>query len=303
MEKNHQPDQQFLQEFGALLAARTGQGRTLPPSLTHLAEHVMSARRFQKLTRAALAQKVGKTEAEIYALEHSLLSYAELDLHFLSLLATALDEELETLVLLLGRPTVVQALQMQDTRKKHEYPQSLSCQPKSNANTTASKQYGNLFQTKQWLNALCEGYLDLIDSLQQGRLSSIINVKYWLHPVVAVFVSLFIIWVGTYSLTGSFGAQSALQASIVAPSSGDSLLPTYSDNPTYDDGAFHATLALADQHSATQVHKRLYLPPEVGTQIMTTALAAPSTALAFSIVIETQQCDTRTIGRFALCRV
>ena len=293
MQKNHQPDQQFLQEMGALLAARASQSRTLPPAVTHLAEHVMSARRHQRLTRTALAQKMGVAEAEIYALEQGLLSYAELDLPFLRNLAAALGEDIETLLLLLGRPALVQALQMQVAHRTQEQRQSFTCSSSATSDATASKQRGNRFGHRLWVNALYKGCLNLIDSLRQGRLSSTIRVNYQLYPMAAMLICLFLVGVGTYSISGRFGAQSDMQSSIPIPARPDGLLPNQPRRGI--------------DHPTARASQRLYPPVETMiTQSVTASIGGPTPTVALTVhyvTAETQQCVILTVGRPALCRV
>ncbi|MCE7986060.1 MAG: XRE family transcriptional regulator [Caldilinea sp. CFX5] len=293
MQKNHQADKQFLQEVGALLAARAGQGHMAPPpSLSHLAEYIASARRYQKLTRAALALKMGISEAEIYALEQGLLSYTELDLHFLGKLAVALDEDLETLLLLLGRPALVQALQRPAARRTEEQAQCLAYPPYPKEKATAPKPHGNRLSRRPWANALYKGCLNLIDSWRQGRLSSYIRVNYQLQPMAAILLCLFLIGVSTYSIAGRFGAQSAIQSGLTISARPDGLPPTQlrrgMDQPT------------------VRSFQRLYPPIEATMNPVTASVNAPAPTVAFAahhITAETQQCVVLTLGRPALCRV
>lgn len=291
MQKNHQPDHQFLQEMGALLATRAGQSSTALPAATHLAEHVTSARRHRQWTRALLAQKMGVTEAEIYALEQGLLSYAELDLAFLSKLAAALGEEIETLLLLLGRPALVQALQMQKAdRMRGEENFATSAHAEKYA--TTSKQRGNPFGYWQWTNALYKGYLNLIDSLRQGRLSSYIRVNYQWYPMAAILLCVFLVGVSTYSIAGRFDAQSDGQANLTIPTQPDALLSTQ--------------LPRGTNHLTARSFRPLYPSVEATTYPMTASFggAVPMVALtAHDMSAEIQQCVVLTAGRPALCRV
>lgn len=283
MQKNHQADKQFLKEVGVLLAARAGQGRIASPSsLSHLAEHIASARRHQKLTRAALALKMGVSEAEIYALEQGLLPYTELDLRFLGKLAVALNEDLATLLLLLGRPTLVQALQ----------PPKAHC---TEAHTTASKQRGNRLARRQWANALYNGCLNLIDSLRQGRLSSYSRVNYQLYPMAAVLLCIFLIGVSTYNLAGRFGAQSAMQASIPKSVQADDL-----------DSVQHQRIIESTDRSTARSPQRLYQPVEAMTEPVMVSVggSTPNVVLmAHHVASEAQQCVVLAGGRPAICRV
>lgn len=297
MQKNHQPDKQFLEEMGVLLAARASQqGRMAPPlTISHFAEYIASARRHQKLTQAVLAQKMGISEAKIYALEQGLLSFADLDVRFLSKLAIALEEELATLLLLLGRPALVQALQIQEAHNRHDYTHHSSqdsSQGPALGQATASKQRGNRFAFNQWMNALSKGCLDLIDSLQQGRLSSYSRVNYQWYPMAAIFVCLFLVGVSTYSIAGRFDAQSDGQANLTIPTQPDALLSTQ--------------LPRGTDHLTAQAFRPLYPPVEATTYPMTASFggAVPMVALtAHDMSAETQQCVVLTAGRPALCRV
>lgn len=293
MQKNHQPDYQFLQEMGALLAARAGQTRTAPPAVTHLAEHVTSARRHQKLTRTALAQKMGVPEATIYALEQGLLAYAELDLHFLGKLAVALGEDLETLLLLLGRPALAQVLQKQQVRQPQEQRESFTYPSGARGDATASKQRGNPFVRKGWVNALYKGCLNLIDSLRQGRLSATIRVSYQLYPMAAMVLCLFVVGVSTYSIAGRFGAQSDRQASIPMSVQPGARLSTPPDSRM--------------NHRPARSSQGLYPPVEtMVTQPVTAAIGEPTSLVALTaqhVADETQQCVMLTVGRPAICRV
>jgi transcriptional regulator with XRE-family HTH domain len=305
MQKNHQHDEQFMQDIGVLLAAHVSHGRPIQQhqTIAHLAEYVTSARRHQKLTRAALAQKTGKTEAEIYALEQGLLSYAELDLRFLSKLATALGEDVETLLLLLGRPALVQALQMQEARKKHEHHQSIPCQRPTTADTTGSKQCDNSIGNKLSLNLLYSGCRNLIDSLQQGRLPSYIRVNYQAYPVMALFVCLCLVWVSTYSLFGNFGAQSTLQSYTVPPLQVNAATSTDRYGETALSATQRTTVTTIVIHPIASPQSA-YRQHEVIAQAVADSIDGPSTIrLSQAEFNETQQCDIRTTGRFALCRV
>ena len=302
MQKNHQPDKQFLEEMGVLLAARASQqGRMAPPlTISHFAEYIASARRHQKLTQAVLAQKMGISEAKIYALEQGLLSFADLDVRFLSKLAIALDEELATLLLLLGRPALVQALQIQEAHNRHDYTHHSSqdsSQGPALGQATASKQRGNRFAFNQWMNALSKGCLDLIDSLQQGRLSSYsrVNFKasYRLYPVVAAVLCLFLVGLGTYNhIAGDLGAQSTIQSDAMM-----SVRP---------DGLPAKQLQRGIDDPAAQSPQRLYLVIEARTQPVTASIAGPESIIAlreYEGAVERQQCVMSTVRRPAICRV
>lgn len=299
MQKNHQPDNQFLQEMGALLAARAGQERMAsPPSLTHLAEHITSARRYRKLTRAALALKMGGSEAEIYALEHGLLSYAELDLRFLGKLAVALDEEVETLLLLLGRPALVQSLQIQATHTPG-HAQSCAMQRHETSDTTVRKLRGNPFGYQQWVNALYKGCLDLIDSLQQGRLSPYGYSRYQVVSMVALLLCLFLVWASDYRLPGRFNAQSELQSLVTAPAQTVEPLLSQFQRRLPAIATTTEPLTLPYRNHQTIMRTAYAIDDAINHERPMTTLSS----LAQPRQHEALNCDERTSGRFMLCRM
>lgn len=296
MQRNNQQHEQFLRAFGALLAAHTRHGHALPQhqALLHLAEHVSSARRHHRLSRAALAQKTGKAEAEIYALEQGLLPYGELDVRFLHKLATALDEELETLLLLLGRPALVHALRAQAALPPN-HRSRLRRQPATERSATGSKQRDNLLARDWWANVLHKGYLNLIDSVQEGRLFWYVRPgqRAWLP--ITLFVCLLCICVGTYSFIGRFDAQSTLPSYAMTPSQTavlhsfdlQSRLPVSSTTPV--------ALAIPD-------HKRASLVKNT-TDVVDDERGTPMSLFVQPLPADAQLCDFRTMGKFALCRV
>jgi len=301
IQQNSQSQQhkQFLAELGTLLTVQTRQGQSSEQrqAVAHLAEYVCSARRHHKLTRKKLAQKTGKAEIEIYALEHGLVAYTDLDLYFLSRLAAALGEEVETLLLLLGQPALLQSAHTGNW---------------TTANiTTRSKQVDNWLLASVRANPLYKGSLNLIDFRQAGRLFLnkffLPSAGYQVNTMIAVLVCLLLIWVSTYSLSGFFDAQSAVQAYATLPSSAD-----VRDKDRQKDGQDRI------QAVATQpVVASLELPPVSSKKLGIIAISPATVAtdpeddahlVAVSLPAlpaspEWQQCDSRTVGKFALCRM
>jgi len=306
MQRNKQQHEQFLREFGALLTAHTRHGHALqqPQALLHLADYVGSARRHQRLSRAALAQKTGSTEAEIYALEQGLLPYSELDLRFLHRLATALDEELETLLLLLGRPALVQATRLQDRR--HNW----RCPPATGRDTTRSQHRDNPFAPNWWTNLLHKSYLNLIDSVQEGRLLGDIRHRQRTWLPMTMVVCLLCLCVGTYSFIGHFDAQSTLQSYAIAPS--QTAMPPANGFPVsqivVQSEATPSTSAPTRERLYRQVAPhQIRIAKAVAEPLDDSNLVnAPPVALSF-LGLQTfdpaVQCNLRTVGRFALCRI
>jgi len=291
MQKNHQPDHQFLQEMGALLAARASQGRTLPPAVTHLAEHVMSARRHRQLTRAELAQKMGVPEAEIYALEQGLLSYAELDLRFLGKLATALGEEIETLLLLLGRPALMQALQTQNAHRTQERQENFAGPSRIKGETTAPKPRGNRLGYKQRANALYNGCLNLIDFWQQGRLFSYRRVNYQFYPIAAIVVCFCLIGVSLSSMPGDWDAQSTVPSRATLAVRPDGLLLSESQREIDN---WLAPIPVTAYQSPDGITQSVTLPVVGG--------ALTNVSVVDEISPE-DECVVQAVGRPAICRV
>lgn len=297
MQKNIQQHEQFITEFGALLAQQTNQRQPLVQrqAVANLADYLAVARRHQKLTRVALAHKTGKSEIEIFALEQGLLPYAEIDLPFLHRLAVVLGEDVETLVLLLGRstPTVV------------ANPMSSMDHPSVTRPTTHSQRYGNWLFILCHLNPLYKHYLDLIDSWQEGRLFNYPRSGYRMGVIMAVSACLLLLWVSTYSLSNFFEAQSTLQSSTnlplqapveakatknvrrqpVAPSPGIAPL-------RYPEGA---NIASSSGHWG-QMRQATIFPTANEQNTAVTVFTLPAST-------QSPQCDSRTVGRFALCRV
>lgn len=294
MQRNNQQHEQFLREFGALLSAHTRHGHAIqqPQALLHLADYVSSARRHHRLSRAALAQKTGRAEAEIYALEQGLLPYSALDLGFLHTLATALDEDLETLLLLLGRPVLAHKLRGKPDLLPHS--PSLYRQSARGRSTTGPQPSDNPFAFAWWANLLHKGYLNLIDSVQEGRLFWYVRNSQRAWMPMTMFVCLLCICVGTYSFVGRFDAQSTLQAYTMAPTqtvdphrvglqSRDPLRAT----PT-------VMLAIPNHTPSSRVRATAHA---LDDDVATTITWAPSLAA------DAQLCDFRTMGKFALCRI
>lgn len=305
MQKNNRQHEQFLREFGALLTAHTRHGHAVQQhqALLHLAEYVSSARRHHRLSRAMLAQKTGKGEAEIYALECGLLPYAELDLRFLHKLAAALDEDLETLLLLLGRPGLAQALPRQEVGHGSRTPTSLHNRhqsrrrPSAFGQSTTEPQLGDNLLPFAWLtNLLYKGYLNLIDSVQEGRLLAYVRNSQRAWAPLVIIVCLLCIWVGTYSFTRHFDAKSTAQPNAIA--SAPTAVPPSLGLQRERSGDFATPVTLA-----LSAHGR---SPLVGTtaHAIEDDLGTTPTALWVPMLSsDAQLCDFRTMGKFALCRV
>lgn len=304
MQRNNQQHEQFLREFGALLTAHTRHDHPVqqPQALLHLADYVSSARRHQRLSRATLAQKTGRGEAEIYALEQGLLPYSELDFRFLHRLATALDEDLETLLLLLGRPALAYALRgpkgahalRGSTDLSHQSP-SLYSQPASGRSTTGPQPSDNLFAFVWWANLLHKGYLNLIDSVQEGRLFWYVRNSQRAWMPMTMFVCLLCICVGTYSFIGHFDAQSTLQAYTMTPA--QTVVPhsVGSPNSLPVSSTPTVTPAIPNHTQSSLVRATAHaIDDDVTTPIV--LLLPPRSA-------DAQLCDFRTMGKFALCRI
>ena len=304
MQKNNRQHEQFLREFGALLTAHTRHGHAVQQhqALLQLAEYVSSARRHHRLSRALLAQKTGKGEAEIYALECGLLPYGELDLRFLHKLASALDEDLETLLLLLGRPGLAQSLQRQEAGHGSRTPTSLHNQhpnprpPAVFGQSTTEPQPGDNLLPFAWLtNLLHKGYLNLIDSVQKGRLLAYVRNSQRAWAPLAIVVCLLCIWMVTYSFIGHFDAKSTAQPDVIASVS-TALPPNLGlQHERSGDLATPVTLALSVRSRSSLVGTTAHaIEDDLGTP---TALWVPA------LSSDAQLCDFRTMGKFALCRV
>lgn len=309
MQSNNQKHEQFLHEFGALLTVHVCHGHAgqPPAALLHLADYVSSARRHHCLSRAMLAQKTGKAEAEIYALEQGLLPYDELDLRFLHKLAMALDEDLETLLLLLGRPALVHTLPVQLLRRPHSATSGLP--------TTKSQPSGNWRTLQWWMNHLVKGRLNLIDFPQEGRLFAGMMGGRVPALLATLAVCLLFIWVSNYSLSRRFDAQSTLQAytSLVTQHPDSSANQRLVGQAPASQLVGHSDAAFA---ASAPTSERLYQPwtPRSVHSAKTVAEPAdewqvadmsPSTLafLALPTTAPAVQCDLRTVGRFALCRM
>lgn len=106
MRKHQQNEQsQFIQEWGKLLANRLGQ----PPAPVKqndepLGQFVRVARDFHGISHARLAQLTGKREVDIHAIEQGIFPLEKIEQAFIYRLAVALDEDVDTLLLLCGLP-------------------------------------------------------------------------------------------------------------------------------------------------------------------------------------------------------
>lgn len=295
MQRNNQQHEQFLREFGALLTAHTRHGHAVqqPQALLHLADYVSSARRHHRLSRAALAQKTGKAEADIYALEQGLLPYSELDLRFLYRLATALDDDLETLLLLLGRPTLAHTLRGK-TDLSHHSP-SLHSQSARARRTTGPQPSDNPFAFGWWANLLHKGTLNLIDSVQEGRLFWYVRNSRRAWIPMTMFVCLLCICVGTYSFIGHFDAQSTLQAYTVTPA--QAVVPHSFGLPSRLSASSTPTVKLAmPNHTQSSLVRAT-------AHAIDDDVATPILLLLPPLPVDAQLCDFRTMGKFALCRI
>lgn len=304
MQKNNSQHEQFLREFGALLTGHTRHGHAVQQqqALLYLAEHVSSARRYHRLSRATLAQKTGKAEAEIYALEQGLLPYSALDVRFLYKLATALDDDLETLLLLLGRPALVQSLHRQgighDLQRRtalHNQPHRLRNTSVPGESTTGSQPGDNLLTFTWWANLLHKGCLNLIDSMQEGRLFGYVRHSQRAWVPLTMFVCLLCIWVGTYSFLGHFDAQSTAPSYTIV--SAPTTVPHRSgaQSKLAIDIATPVTLAITTPNRPSPVRATAHA---VEDNLVTPLLLSMPLLSA-----DAQLCDFRTVGKFALCRV
>lgn len=300
MRKNSQQYQQFLNQFGSLLATQLGHEQPLQQrqAVTNLAEYVSSARRYHKLTRTVLAQKTGKTEVEIYALEHGLLPTTELDLPFLSKLATALDEELETLVLLLGQPAFVQSARATSTRQPPGNRLTKHRMGAPGQTTTSSKHFDNWFAALAEANPLRKGSANLIDSRQAGRLISHRPFSkrsgYRGSSMMVMLGCLLLICVTTYSLSGRFDAQSGAQAYATLSLQRDKPSNTEAPSRSLVDSMTVITLELPSQRPSSITKAAAYPDDEPSATV---------SLLTLPLLDESPPCDSRTQGRFALCRV
>lgn len=297
MQKNIQQHERFLTEFGNLLTQQTNNRQPLQQNqaVANLADYIRAARRHHKLTRSILAHRTGKSEIEIFALEQGLLPYVEIDLPFLCRLAAVLGEEVETLVLLLGRPTFTAAANSTPSTDGST----------SSRRTTVSQRFDNWLLTVQWLNPLYKRYLNLIDSLREGRLVYHTKTSYRIGVMLAVSVCLLLLWVSTYSLSGFFDAQSTVQSYATLPSKADI------QHADVQAVATQPITVLSDIPSVSSKKAVTIAIPHENLAQMAKVATAPeddehSAAVLLLIVpapTELQQCDSRTVGRFALCRV
>lgn len=74
--------------------------------MSAFASYIQTARNYQNLSVAQLAQKIGRTEAFVVGLENGLVVSADVDTRLLCRLATALDEDIAIFAALLERPVV-----------------------------------------------------------------------------------------------------------------------------------------------------------------------------------------------------
>ena len=323
------PKNQFVTELGILLAKQTNHSQPVQhhQAVTNLAEYIRVARTHHNLTRSALAQQVGKSEAEIYALEQGLLPYAQIDLLLLCDVAAALGEEVETLILLFGQPALAHTLRKESTHKHGDNQQF------GRRRRTISKQIDNWLGTFLGVNLLAKPYRNLVDFWQEGRLLPCIKEKYRLPTGFTVrlttsavmLVCLLLFGVSTYSLSTFFDAQSGEEPYIVSQKNfvphPQELGPGGSPDKTFLD----SYTTSANQNNG-HVDRSVNLSPipstAVVTPVMTLALAqrrarqvavvpvdpANDQQPTISLLLlptpnESQRCDWRTNGRFTICRV
>jgi len=303
MQQNGQQHEQFITELGNLLVTQTSQRHSLSQrrAVANLAEYVSSARRHHKMSRAALAHKVGKSEVDIFALEQGLYSDAYLDPVFLRRLALALGEEVETLMLLLGRPACMLPLVAKapaDGSAIHD--------------RTASQQSDNRRVALQWANLLYEGCRNLMDSAREGRLFCYARTiahagsvgLYRMSISVAVLVCLLLFWASTYSLSSFFDAQSVVQSYTMHSSLIDE---TQSGTPVRDAGqpSTSVDLASVSLKEARNIapYRHVGQPAKVAFEPADDEQVTATSFFVLPMPDEAQQCDTRIRSKFALCPV
>lgn len=304
--RSEQPQDQFITELGALLAkqANNRQPTHQRQAVANLAEYVRVARSHHNLTRSALAQQIGKSEVEIYALEQGLLPYAQLDLRLLCTIAAALGEEVETLILLLGQPALAHSLREESTHK-HGDKQRFSLRHR-----TFPKQIDNWLRTLLGINLLSNQWRNLVDFWQKGRLLSCIRENYHLTTSLnanfnlglkisaVLLVCLLLFGVSTYSLSTFFGAKSSEKAYTTLPYSNNGHVERSANlSPITSTAAVTPVMTIAvAQRRAGQV---VVVPvdPANDQQMATISL------LLLPTPNESQRCDWRTNGRFTICRI
>jgi len=294
--QNFQLPTKFLADMGHLL---TEQIDHVPPAqqrqaLANLGEYLHTARRHQGLTWAALAQQTDKSEVEIYALEHGLLPYSQIDFPLLCQLATALGEEVETLTLLMGRAAVALP------------PQSAPCMDAHLGlhHRTSSQRLDNWLATLPGTDPLHKQCLNLVDSLQKGRLFSYTRVNdgisHWIEGTAVLLACLLLLWVSTYSLSSLLHAQSYARL----PVQTSARHPNASTDRSLDRSSTTVGIAgsvnqgsIAHLSRPTRPMGKAVADPVDEEQSTPISLFLPPTPA------DSQQCDLRIMGRFTLCRV
>jgi hypothetical protein len=170
----------------------------------------------------------------------------------------------------------------------------------------------------QWANPLYERSLNLVDSLQAGRLFSCrgavcrfkTNITTTINTTVVVLACLLLIWVSTYSLSGLFDAQSNLQSNTML-----SLQTDASQRNQPRSGWLVISTPVRSPSALTieqPYNNHTYRQPRQAVKAVAYSAAAypvdddlaPSTPLlSLPMTDETQGCDLRIVGRFTLCRV
>lgn len=295
------PKNQFVTELGILLAKQTNHSQPVQhhQAVTNLAEYIRVARTHHNLTRSALAQQVGKSEAEIYALEQGLLPYAQIDLLLLCDVAAALGEEVETLILLFGQPALAHTLRKESTHKHGDNQQF------GRRRRTISKQIDNWLGTFLGVNLLAKPYRNLVDFWQEGRLLPCIREKHrltinlaikllaiklnvslntGLMTSVVVLVCLLLFGVSPYSLPAFFEAQSSLPSSVLQP-------------------VQKKTLSNDELQSRTHVSSMTARPSSKVATYSADEQVAAVLWITLPVSAESQQCIFRMMGKSTLCRL
>ncbi len=316
--RNSQPPTRFLTDFGRLLADQSARGQALhqQQALANLADYVRTARHHHQLTWAALAQATGKSEGEIYALEHGLFPYTQIDFALLCSLSHALDEEVETLTLLMGRAQLAIPAQPNLGTAAHQIV----------GHRTNSQRLDNWLATLPGINPLHKRCLNLVDSLQGSRLfcytRAHIGVSHWMGGSLAVLACLLLLWVSTYSLSGLHHAQSYAmlprQSFVLANQAAPEAAATHSYVPVMVQGTkiIQDIKTIQGVKSSTQSNMKPKTRPRSTQpiaqaaidladegQLTSTSLLLPSTSVDVQPGIS-QQCALRVTSKYyTLCAI
>lgn len=316
MQQNLQQHEQFITELGSLLVTQLNQRHSLSQrqAAANLATYVRAARHHHKMSRAALAHKVGKMEVDIFALEQGLYPDAHLDLAFLCRLASALGEEVETLMLLLGRPTSSSPLTEASGGRRSTGSHMNHCR-------TASQQPDNRQLIGLWANQLYKSCLNLMDSVQEGRLFFDVRtichrevVGFWrLSATVGVLAGLLLFWVSTYSLSDFFDAQSGTQFYMTfssidhsqsgIPASGAERVRASVVDIRQPNTSFDLASSSTKETSDSAPDRDVGQPAQVALEPADHGSVTTTSFLVLPMPDEAQQCDTRIRSKFALCPV